>query len=325
MKPKTPEEIAQFCCGWDGATHETKMVLCATYGIAYDTARHWRSSWTDHSPIPPKEIKAPTGNVEAVFQPPVAEGVTVTLDLPQGTIVDLSDLHFPFQDKETVRLVLNFLREHAEMINVVIYGGDLIDFYQISEYDKNPARIMMLQSDIHEACMFLDEVNSILPQAKKYYLLGNHEDRLRRFLWTKAPALSSLECLEIEQLFGLNERKITLVQYEKGVLVNGVFYILHGDIAAKYSGYTAKAMFEKHGGCGLAGHCHRIGAHLRRDRFGVWGWWENGCLCDLNPDYTANPDWIQGFSLVHFRGRRFWTEQVPIVGHKFIYGGKLYE
>jgi hypothetical protein len=84
-------------------------------------------------------------------------------------------------------------------------------------------------------------------------------------------------------------------------------------------------MFEKHGGCGLCAHSHRIGEYLKRNRFGTWGWWEGGCLCDLNPDYVTNPDWHQGFTLVHFKGKRFWVEQMVITGHTLMYGSKIYE
>ena len=83
--------------------------------------------------------------------------------------------------------------------------------------------------------------------------------------------------------------------------------------------------YEKHGGCGITGHCHRGGSFLKTDRFGVWGWWEGFCLCHLNPDWIKNPNWQQGITLVHFIGKRFWVEAIPIIDHELMYGGKIYK
>ena len=153
---------------------------------------------------------------------------------------------------------------------------------------------------------------------------GNHEDRLRKYLWSKAAALSSLDCLTIDKLYGLSENEIEHIEHEEGLTINGMFTIIHGDLIRAHSGYTAKGMYDKHGGNGMCGHTHRGGNYLRRDRSGIYGWWENFCLCDLSPDWIRNPNWQQGFSLIHFTKDRFWVEQMQIINRKFMYGGKVY-
>ena len=170
----------------------------------------------------------------------------------------------------------------------------------------------------------LERHDNIFPNVKKKWLDGNHEIRLLKYLWSSSPALASLRCLTIPELFRLDDYRIDYLPYEQGLMVNDIFLILHGDIASIHSGYTAKRMYEKHGGCGISGHCHRGGSFYKRDRFGTWGWWENFCLCHLNPDYVKNPNWVQGFSLVHFQGHRFWVEQIPIIDHSLMYGGRVY-
>jgi len=89
--------------------------------------------------------------------------------------------------------------------------------------------------------------------------------------------------------------------------------------------YTAKRHYERSGGFGMCNHTDRGGSFYMRDRVGMWGWWENFCTCTLDPDWIKNPNWQQGFTLVHFVGRRFWVEQIPIVGHSLMYGGKVYK
>jgi len=233
------------------------------------------------------------------------------------------DSQNPYQDKVTVSLVERFLQDIE--FHYLIYGGDVNDFYGISSFDKNPQRIPRLQEDIDDTKYMLDRHSKIFPSVEKKWLDGNHEDRLRKFLWSRAAALSSLACLTIPELFKLQDFGVEYLPYEQGLMVNNVFLMLHGDIASIHSGYTAKRMFEKHGGCGICAHCHRGGSFYKRDRFGIWGWWEGFCLCHLNPDWIKNPNWVQGISLVHFRGKRFWVEQVPIIDHSLMYGGKIYE
>jgi hypothetical protein len=181
-----------------------------------------------------------------------------------------------------------------------------------------------MQEDLDSTTAMFYQHRNILPNAIMILIEGNHEDRLRRFLWSSAVQLASLRALQLEQLFRLDEYEISHVPYEEGLMVNDIFLIIHGDIASLHSGYTAKRMHEKHGGCGICGHCHKGGSFYKRDRFGIWGWWEGFCLCDLNPDWIKNPNWMQGLSLIHFKGKRFWVEQLPVVEHIFMYGGKLY-
>jgi len=84
-------------------------------------------------------------------------------------------------------------------------------------------------------------------------------------------------------------------------------------------------MFEKRGGNGMVGHCHRKGDHQKTINGDTNGWWENGCLCDMNPSYTKEPNWQQAFAMITFIGKWFSVYPVPIIKHKFIFDGKLYE
>lgn len=255
------------------------------------------------------------------------EGPNIPLRLKTGTelvtVAHIGDTHNPYQDPQALELAEIILAKIQPQY--LIYGGDMCDFYQISKFDKNPDRAGQMQSDIDNTKAMFKRHKKLLPNTKKKLLGGNHEDRLRRFLWTSAQALASLSCLTTEKLFDLKEYGIEYIPYECGLMINDLFLALHGDIASVHSGYTAKRMYEKHGGCGITHHCHRGGSYYKRDRFGTWGWWENFCLCSLYPDWIKNPNWIQGFSLVHFQGKRFWVEQIPIIGHACMYGGRKYE
>ena len=240
----------------------------------------------------------------------------------QGTAGIFQDTHNPFQDQRVIREVELFLFELQP--DLMLYPGDMGDFYGISKFDKNPERANRLQTDLNSTASLFKRHREGMPNTRMIFELGNHEDRLRRHLWSKDPALSSLDCLTVEGLYKLEDSGVECVDYGEGVLINKVLWVTHGDMIRAHSAYTAKGMSDKHGKSGICGHTHRLGSYYKRDRFGVYGWWENGCLCDLNPDWVQHPNWQQGFSLVHFTKDRFWIEQMQIINRKFMYGGKVY-
>ena len=245
------------------------------------------------------------------------------LNAGKSTHVIINDLHKPFEDQQAVS-VAEKLIQHIQP-DYLHYNGDIVDFYQISKFDKKPWKIADMQSDLDNVAAMFKYHASIFNKTKLYFHVGNHEDRLRRYLWSVAKELSQLRCLELPELLGLKDYGIEMLDYDEGALINDCFLVMHGDLVRKNSGYTARAMMEKHGGCGICGHTHRGGSHYQRDRFGEWGWWENFCLCDLSPDYVQNPNWQQGITVVQFTTNRFFVEQIPIIDGKCLYGGKIFE
>lgn len=240
------------------------------------------------------------------------------------TIAVIGDTHFPFHDPKTIALVDRCLEDIQP--DYLIYNGDLGDFYQLSVFAKDPARLGGLQGDIRLVKRMFAKHELILPNTEKILISGTHEYRFEKFLWSKAAELSSLSCLTIPELYQLKEYNIQYIPFEQGLLINKVFLVLHGEIVSAHSAYTAKRQFERNGGCGMCNHTHRGGSFYKKDRFGTWGWWENFCLCSLNPDWIRNPNWQQGFSLIHFTDhKRFWVEQVPIIKHEFLFRGTTYK
>ena len=240
----------------------------------------------------------------------------------QGTAVILQDTHHPFHDQRIIHEVELFLEELQP--GLILYPGDMGDFYPASKFDSNPKRANDLQKDLDMSAGLFERQRAICPNARMIEEDGNHEERLRKYLWSKAQALASLRCLTVEGLYRLKENEVEHVPYGEGILINGNFLVTHGDIVRVHSGYTAKAMGDKHGESGICGHCHRGGNSLKTKRYGIYGWWENFCLCSLKPEYTNNPDWQQGFSVVTFKHGRFWVQPIQVIKGKFIYGDKVW-
>lgn len=234
--------------------------------------------------------------------------------------VFITCLHIPFHDKELFALFLVFLKYFQPDILFIL--GDYLDWYQVSYFDKDPKRIGYLQDDIDTGERLLDMMLKLVD--KIVFLDGNHEWRMVRYL-RKNPELYGLKCLQVSSLLGLSERKIKHHNYLSPPIKYHGLQIHHGTLVRKYSGWTAKGHYEKYGGCGIVGHSHRGGNFLKRNTEGVFGWWENFCMCQLKPEYLDFADWIQGWSLAYFYKKDlFHLEQVPVIKHKFLFQGKLF-
>jgi len=318
-KPKTKEEWIDWCYNWDSRSHADKVEMCRDYAISYDTGRHWRSDCGIETRTQTKITMLKSQDSAPVVNTPMllntGEGIT--------TFAIIGDTHIPYHDEEVVATVEGFLG-HIQP-DYLIYNGDINDFYQVSVFAKDPARLGELQSDIDITVNMFERHTKLMPNTKKILIDGTHENRWIKYLQNQSPAVSKLRCNSIQELYELNKYDIEHVEFERGILVNNTFLILHGSYASKHSSYTAKMQYEANGGNGICNHTHRGGSYFKRDRFGMWGWWENFCLCRLDPDWIQNPNWQHGFSLVHFKDDgRFWVEQIPIINNKFMYGGQIY-
>jgi len=235
------------------------------------------------------------------------------------------DTHFPNQDNA----VLAIVRQIAEMLrpNFLVHMGDLLDCYELSDFDQNPYRIDNIQSEIDLGRSHLAQMRLASPESSFLFLEGNHEDRLRRTLWRlKGPSAALAQLTAFKQaitwpsLLGLNEMGVTFVPYDskqakKKFLPKWI--LKHGNIVRKYSGYTARGEMEKYGRSGSSGHSHRLGVHMRQDHNGNHCWVETGCTCSLEPEYMSDPDWQQGCVVLTFEPVTGAFQAEPI----YIYNG----
>jgi hypothetical protein len=99
-----------------------------------------------------------------------------------------NDVHVPFHDRDALRLAAKVLE--AWKPDVHIMAGDMMDFYTVSDYDKNPARAIRLQDEINTwHCEVVAPLSAAVgKRCRQIYLPGNHENRLLRHLW-RHPAL----------------------------------------------------------------------------------------------------------------------------------------
>jgi hypothetical protein len=232
-------------------------------------------------------------------------------------IVRLNDWHIPHQDLKAVELQLKFCREIQP--NTIIID-EWHDFYEVSKYDKDPSRHDDLQNEIDEAERYIGRLRKYCPKARIILLDSNHLDRLRRYLWSEARALSSLRALNIDQLLNLEKYK---VEFKKDFNYRGVFF-KHGNVVRRFSAYSAKGEFEKEQMSGVSGHTHRLGLYFHTSRAGKYFWMESGCACRLDAEYIEGiANWQLGFSAVRFDEGEATPILIPIVDYKIHWGDKV--
>ena len=228
--------------------------------------------------------------------------------------VNLSDLHAPFHDPHAWALAVEIVRRiKPDKVNLL---GDIWDFYKVSHFDKNPDRIVNghLQGEIDVGKALLRHLLAVFA-GEMEFIPGNHCIRMIRFL-LKHQELWGLQALQLPNLLGLTEMGIKYSEHEIEI-VPGRLVARHGDVVRKYAGYSAKAELERdgYGVSTITGHTHRLAAvhstHRDTRVVGV----ENGCLCDLDPEYVRNPNWQHGLSIVEvLEDGEFAVTVVPFLG-----------
>lgn len=225
------------------------------------------------------------------------------------------DFHFDYHDKHIVALFLSFLSWLKP--DTVIINGDLVDFYEISRFSKDPKRIGTLQHELDIAKYFLEEVRRILPRSHIIYMAGNHDARMNEFL-KNHPNIASLRALTLESLLTLHDLGIQFIPYEER-LHFGDLVIWHGDKANKHA---AASYLNDWVVSGIFNHKHNMQVmHKRsiwRDDVVVM----NGCMCDMNQAYIkgGEANWQHGWCVVQRVGNnRSVIEPIRVVDGRFLY------
>lgn len=213
--------------------------------------------------------------------------------LSTGKVVIISDIHIPFQDNKAVGAAFDYINKVRP--KVVVLNGDIVDFFKLSHFTKgegrNPAQ------EIKECQKLFKQLKKVLDEdAKIYYVIGNHETRLEKYVLQNAPEVASI----IDDVFSILEvEKYGIVGCSQ-VLFNKLFLCRHGKLLGKYSGMSAMKELAASYTSGASGHSHRLSLFICRKNGIKYVWMETGGLMDMNPTYIVNPDWQQGFGVVEF-------------------------
>lgn len=258
---------------------------------------------------------------------PQSTGNIVVRERPDGAkLVSLSDTQFPFADEPLIEAVERFMRDWQP--DDILYNGDVADCYEISDFDKNPSREFSLDDELRMTGDFLRRHGEIAPNAKRKFVMGNHEDRLRRFIWRHAGAIASL-VKPLEEALEFAEQGIDFVTYGKHVDFLG-FVFTHGNFVSAGSGMTARKHLAAYGSSGVHGHTHRLGSISKTDMNNrTHTFYEQGCLCRVDLEYNRGvADWQQGFLIGTVFDGALHPQLVHVIESRgqrgFVAGGNFY-
>lgn len=240
--------------------------------------------------------------------------------IPQNVhkLLVLSDIHIPYHDVEALTLAVEYgLKEKCDGI---LLNGDLIDFYQMSKYAKDP-RKRSFSGELEDTRNFLKKLRELFPDAHIYYKLGNHCERFEKYMYTKAPELLDVNDFQLDVLLRLGELKINYIA-DKRIVKFGSLSILHGHEfigAVSQAVNPARGLFMKTIESCIMSHLHKSSSHSEQTLSGeLKTTWSTGCLSDLHPDYAKINKWNHGFAVVERLTGKDYTVHI-----KNIYNGKI--
>jgi predicted phosphodiesterase len=240
----------------------------------------------------------------------------------------LTDIHFPHEDALVWKLVKQIAREHQP--DLVWLNGDIIDARSVSRFKIDPVEKFRLGDDLKHARARLRELRECVPNANIAYKEGNHDRRVKHFVWNHAEELSTLDDLELSNLLRLHELEIAYIGPEIRSKIGELFHI-HGDEVKIGYANPARSLIQKIHANVICGHVHRFSVAYENALGGNMHVAQSiGCGQRLDVDFDFNPQWQQGFALIHYvPSGLFHIDAIEIFtdgGTKCcIVGGKLYK
>jgi predicted phosphodiesterase len=220
------------------------------------------------------------------------------LPINHNNILIIGDLHIPYHNIPALTLALKYGMENE--VNTILLNGDVIDFYAISRFEKDPRK----RNFGHEVLMtrqFLGTLRKLFPNAAIYYKCGNHDVRYDHYIMRNAPDLLGMNEFSFESLMHLDQHNITFIP-DKQIIRAGNLTILHGHELGQsvFSPVNiARGLFLRAKDNALCGHHHQASEHSEPNINGkLTTCWSVACLCELHPDYMPINKHHHGFAHV---------------------------
>lgn len=208
----------------------------------------------------------------------------------------IGDLHLPYHSPEAIKAAV----DDGKRIGAtgVLINGDMLDFYGLSNHYREPNKVRV-KEEIEKGREFLRWLRSQFPHARILYKLGNHCERLRRYLAERAPEIFDLEDLHLHKLLRTENEGVEVIE-DKRVVMLGKLAVIHGH---EYRGgggvQPSRWLYLRTGDSTLTNHFHRVDHYTFRTIGGrEIGMWAVGCLCHMAPDYMPLNQWGAGWATI---------------------------
>lgn len=269
-----------------------------------------------------RQIKAPDNgqHFKTRFADPHPE--FLTFKLYDGTAMVGSDSHYRSGHVTTAhRAFVYFAKEFQPKL--VVKNGDELDGAAISRHPPGGNEyVPSVQEEIEETQSRLAEIEKAAPNAKRFWPLGNHDNRWATRLATVAPEFAKVHGFNLADHF-------PYWRHSWALLVNDDLVIKHRWKGGKHATHNNAV---ESGRSMVTGHLHSLKVTPWTDyngtRFGV----DCGTMAEpFGPQFRyaeASPrNWRSGFAILTFhKGRMLWPEVVHVIGPgKVEFRGKIYD
>ena len=267
--------------------------------------------------IKEKDIQMGTETFEKLYSLPKGDYNDYTPYICTGKrVLIISDIHIPYHSLEALESAINYGQENE--MDTILINGDLIDFYHISRFEKDP-RKRSLAEEIEMTRNFLHALANNHPNVKIIFKLGNHEERWEHYLKAHAPVLLDMAEFRLDVILRLAEKGIEYIA-EKKIIKIGHLNVLHGHEFGRqiFSPVNpARGAWMRSKENILVGHHHNTSEHVEKTLCGkVQGAWSVGCLSELNPEYMPINKYNHGFAFVVNKGETFEVHNEKIITHE---------
>jgi len=210
----------------------------------------------------------------------------------------INDLHLPYHDVEAITAVLDFAKK--EKPDFIFINGDLVDFHQISYFEKNPKN-KSFATELSVLKQFFEILQAKF-KCKIYFKFGNHEERYQKFLWQKAKELVGVEEFELANIIKTRANNIEIIDNKRIVMI-GKLPFIHGHETGRgifNPVNAARGLMLRAKHSAVKGDCHNTSEHPTKTIMGkLMMAWSVGCLCGLTPQWLPINEWNHGFAMIN--------------------------
>jgi len=252
-------------------------------------------------------------------------------------ILVFNDVHMPFHDSKLITsnakgLVLDVAKDIQ--VDHIIINGDLVDFYDINSHGpSHPDVKQKLEDELNMGRDFFEALRERF-KCRITFIAGNHENRLDRFIMNNAPNFWNL--FRLEKYFNLEKLDIEYLEYNDAYRIyDSNLYVQHSPPSYGVNG-ARTSLLKKIGSSNIWGCTHRaqhscVSGHGNE----VYHAWFNGWLGSTTETIEhkrvfsyakGHENWQQCFTIINLLNDvEYHVQQVPIVNHRCVVDGALYE
>lgn len=230
-------------------------------------------------------------------------------------ILFVPDVHAKYHNQRAYRAMLSFALDFKPTVICIL--GDFQDCYSVSSFGKDPEKNEAdISVELAPGIELLNKTLDLLKPQQSFYLLGNHEHRLQRYINDQAPVVRRM-FPSLKEMFGIPS-KMNMIPYGDFVKFDDLA-VCHGISIGRHC--TSK-MLDKLGVNVLHGHTHKLQMSCKTIMDRTIRAYSCGWLGDIGQiEYDQFPDYQLGFGSGYFPKSGKWDVNLHAIQNDYTVTG----